>query len=154
MNNNIKHSHKTTIFNMVQPTPSLHTWQCQLKSIILIWIVITLNQTHRLKKKNASKHKQNHMHTNSQSQSSNTPNNALTRNRQILKLLFEETRSMFFKESSLVPMWEGPWAKVTKPFAIMPIYKASILFLDGQGIPNYLFNKELCYTPRKKRSFS
>ena len=40
------------------------------------------------------------MHTNSQSQSSNTLNNALTRNRQILKLLFEETRSMFFKESS------------------------------------------------------
>ena len=94
------------------------------------------------------------MHTNSQSQSSNTPNKALTRNRQILKLLFEETRSMFFKESSLVPTWEGPWAKVTKSFAIMPIYKASILFLDGQEIPNYLFNKELCYTSREKRSFS
>lgn len=94
------------------------------------------------------------MHTNSQSQSSNTLNNALTRNRQILKLLFEETRSMFFKESSLVSMWEGPSAKVTKPFAAMPIYKASILFLDGQGIPNYLFNKELCYTPRKKKLFS
>lgn len=30
-------------------------------------------------------------------------------------------------------MWEA-WIKATKPFATMSIYKASILFFDGQGI--------------------
>ena len=35
---------------------------------------------------------------------------------------------------SHLPTWEESWAKATKPFAIMSIYKISILFLDGQGI--------------------
>ena len=51
--------------------------------------------------------------------------------------------NMFFLEFFTSPPMEEPWAKVTKPFTTMPIYKASILFLNGQVILiNYFFNKE------------
>ena len=42
--------------------------------------------------------------------------------------------NMFFLEFFTSPPMEEPWAKVTKPFTTMPIYKASILFLNGQVI--------------------
>ena len=42
--------------------------------------------------------------------------------------------NMFFLDFFTFPPMEEPWAKVTKPFTTMPIYKASILFLNGQVI--------------------
>ena len=102
------------------------------------------------------------MHTNSQSQSSNTLNNALTRNRQILKLLFEETRSMFFKESSLVPMWEGPSAKVTKPFAACLFIRLQFYSLMDKEYPitysikNFVTHqgKKNCFLQYQEKIFS
>ena len=43
------------------------------------------------------------------------------------------------KESFLLLMWKDPQLKVTQSFPTMPIYKSQILFIDGQGISNYIF---------------
>lgn len=91
---------------MVQPTPSLHTWKRQPKSIILIWIVITLNQTHRLKKTTLPNTNKT---TCTQTHNPKAPIHPIMLSHEIDKFSnYFLKKSMFFKEPSLVPMSEGP----------------------------------------------
>ena len=69
-----------------------------------------------------------------------------THSKQISTFTFQ--RNLLYiplKESFLLSMWKDPQLKVTQSFPTIltiRIYKAQILFIDGQIISNFFFNRE------------
>ena len=69
---------------------------------------------------------------------------------------FLKKPSLFFflKKFFLLSMWKDPQLKVTQSFPTIPtipIYKAQILYIDGQGLSNYFYNREYFFHSIQRR---
>ena len=150
MKNNIKQRHKIIIFNVIWPILNLcpramlnkihyQQYGLQLHSIK----PQTNSQTHtnnaHIHYKN--NHKQNLSEKKKRSQTSHTQSKQIS-----TQITFR--RNLLYvplKESFLLSMRKDPQLKVTQSFPTIltiPLYKAQILFIDGQRISNYFCNRE------------